>query len=280
MNLRYCFFIIVFLFICKKTTLADNNSIFVKDTIGKKHFLDYSKNYYIKWSNYEQSLYKISDSLSLYFDANVYNSIKRVQQKIKKRLVRNIFIMFLVILTVVFFLLKISKQRYKQKIIYHKIYDEYLQIQDYNKDIQKVQAKFYKNYFKHNNVHGNNVVNKSFFVFIELKDYLEQNNLFLRKNLSLNKIAKYLNVNTIYLRQVIKDNTIEKNSFREYVNKMKIKYSIDEIQHNSKIDIKKLAYSCNMSYSKFKHIFISETGLNPKKFKKECVNLIMKKTFF
>ncbi len=103
----------------------------------------------------------------------------------------------------------------------------------------------------------------------------EKEKLFLRKNITLNSLAKELNTNTAYLSKVI--NHYKKEKFSTYLNNLKIEHIVDEIKKNpilKKFTIKAIAEEAYFNNpDSFSKAFYKLKGIKPSYFFKEFNDL-------
>ncbi|MEE9407766.1 MAG: helix-turn-helix domain-containing protein, partial [Polaribacter sp.] len=97
---------------------------------------------------------------------------------------------------------------------------------------------------------------------------IEENKTFLQSNFDLKYVANKLNSNTSYVSKTINKN--KHQSFKDYLNKLRIDFIVVELRNNSKLRrhsldaiAKDIGYSNGSSFSK---IFKKITGINPSYF--------------
>ena len=77
------------------------------------------------------------------------------------------------------------------------------------------------------------IPNETIELIIKELEKFENNKLFLKKELSLNSLAKSMNTNSTYLSEVI--NTYKNKNFSTYLNELRIKYIVKELKMNPKL---------------------------------------------
>ena len=103
---------------------------------------------------------------------------------------------------------------------------------------------------------------------LEGLDNFEQDELYLKKNMSISSLASYLNTNQKYLSQVILDQ--RKMNFNSYINHLRVNYVIDKLVKNPEWRLYKINYLADVtgfsSHSQFAAVFKSIKGLSPSTF--------------
>ncbi len=103
-----------------------------------------------------------------------------------------------------------------------------------------------------------------------LKDYLKNNEVYLEPDLSIQRLAKLIGTKPNYLSQVI--NQYYNKHFRDFINSYRIEKA-KELLQNTDLIIEAIAYDTGFnSTSTFYTAFKKETGMTPKKFRKQ-INL-------
>lgn len=96
----------------------------------------------------------------------------------------------------------------------------------------------------------------------------EKSDKYTDKNISLPILAGILNTNTKYLSHVL--NTHKNKDFNTYINELRVKYIIEEIEKNEVFKNYKISYLAEKagfsSHSKFSAVFKSVTGFPPSTF--------------
>lgn len=99
-------------------------------------------------------------------------------------------------------------------------------------------------------------------------DEFEKSEKYTDKQISLPILAGILNTNTKYLSHVL--NTHKNKDFNTYINELRVKYIIEEIEKNEAFKNYKISYLAEKagfsSHSKFSAIFKSVTGFSPSTF--------------
>lgn len=99
-------------------------------------------------------------------------------------------------------------------------------------------------------------------------DEFEKSVKYTDKQISLAMLAGILNTNTKYLSYVL--NTHKNKDFNTYINELRVKYIIEEIEKNEALKNYKISYLAEKagfsSHSKFSAIFKSVTGFSPSTF--------------
>lgn len=102
-------------------------------------------------------------------------------------------------------------------------------------------------------------------------EIFEQNNEFIEKGLTLNKLAKKLETNSTYLSQVI--NEKRNQNFTRYLSELRINYITQLIYYDKKFlkyTIEALADECGIAYRQnFSDLFQEINGMRPKDFIKQ-----------
>ncbi|WAC01797.1 helix-turn-helix domain-containing protein [Lacinutrix neustonica] len=98
----------------------------------------------------------------------------------------------------------------------------------------------------------------------ELKDF-ENKNKFLRKDLSLNNLAKDFNTNSVYLSKIV--NHYKGLSFSNYLNDLRLEYCLEQLNSNHQLrayTIKAISSEVGFSNSEsFSKAFYNKTGIKP-----------------
>ena len=107
-------------------------------------------------------------------------------------------------------------------------------------------------------------------ILIGLEDF-EKSKGYLNSNISLGQLASDLNTNTKYLSNVI--NEQKGSNFNHYINELRIQYIVEELYHNPKMRLYKIASLAEISgFSSrevFTTIFKKNTGVLPSYFIKQ-----------
>ncbi len=140
------------------------------------------------------------------------NVLKKLENK-ENRFFNTIFYLSVFLLSVILF----SIYQYKKKIIYKKRFEKII---SKSKRIKSTIISYNHNLPKE-------VVNK---ILMGLEEF-EKKNSFLSNNINLNNLAKKLNTNSNYLSKII--NQYKKESFSNYLNKLRIEYIVEELKTNS-----------------------------------------------
>ena len=197
-------------------------------------------------------------------------NLKLEKEKIKKELdqksisFRNqiFFILFLLLLTIIFLIYQYQKRKiYKQNFLNI--------INEVNK--KEVQPQIVK-YNKNEELDIPQDIIKTILRKLEV---FEKEKKYLRKNLTLNTLAKELDTNTAYLSKII--NHYKKEKFSTYLNNLKIEHIILEIKTNPilrKFTIKAIADEAYFNNpDSFSKAFYKLKGIKPSYFFKEINNL-------
>lgn len=103
----------------------------------------------------------------------------------------------------------------------------------------------------------------------------ESNLEFLKKDLTLNKLAKTFNTNSVYLSKII--NHHKGQSFSKYLNELRLEYCLKELNSNKKLRSYTIkAISAEVGYSNpesFSNAFYKKTGIKPSFYIKELNKL-------
>ncbi|MFT3920022.1 helix-turn-helix domain-containing protein [Cloacibacterium sp.] len=243
--------------------------------------------YYKKQKNDEKQLYYMNQLLKadsiigkdfIYLSTKIhkdYDTNALYEEKIvleKDMVGRNILLFFLVLFSIVFLILFITKYR-KEKMIQSKY--EVLQkklstshillVENDNLSVESMESvdsdwyEFQKKEFINQDI-VEDVLNK-------LKNF-ENNNGFLKKGITLNSLASNIGTNTKYLSWVI--NEYKKMNFTRYINTLRIYYMTRELYNNTKyhhFTIEALAEECGfLSRQNFSNMFFEINGIRPKDF--------------
>ncbi|MBO8464824.1 MAG: helix-turn-helix transcriptional regulator [Bacteroidetes bacterium] len=140
------------------------------------------------------------------------------------------------------------------------------------KNMYKVLFDRYRNYAARFNAgssaqYDSGQVVKS--LFSRLEDKMNEEKLYRRKDISVEKVSEILGTNRTYLSKAV--NKCAGISFPAYVNSYRIKEAADIIsQHGDQVQLKVLAEELGFnSVSVFIKVFQKETGLTPARYKKE-----------
>ncbi len=100
---------------------------------------------------------------------------------------------------------------------------------------------------------------------------MENEKLFLKQDLTINKLASYINVSRTYLSQVI--NELFQKNFNTLVNEYRIKEARDMLIENKNMTIEGIANEVGFrSKSSFNSAFKKYTGVTPSFFMKNALN--------
>lgn len=96
----------------------------------------------------------------------------------------------------------------------------------------------------------------------------EESKGFIKKDVNLNNLAKKFDTNTKYLSEIIK--TYRNKNFNYYLNDLRIKYLIHELNNNDKVLNTKVSYLASdfgfSSHSSFSTIFTQYIGQTPSEY--------------
>ncbi|WP_025665322.1 AraC family transcriptional regulator [Aquimarina megaterium] len=103
----------------------------------------------------------------------------------------------------------------------------------------------------------------------------EERHKFLKKNISISSLAKEINTNTKYLSKII--NHHKHKSFTNYVNELRVQYSVDQLKENSSLKnytIQGIAEEMGFnSAESFSSAFKRNTGMKPSYFMRKLTAL-------
>ena len=106
-------------------------------------------------------------------------------------------------------------------------------------------------------------------------EVFEKNTDFLNSKINLQLLADRLDTNTSYLSKAI--NQYKKNSFSNYINQLRVKYTIEKLKKDSlwrKYTIKAISQEVGFKNAEsFSKAFFKHTGLKPSYFIKELVKV-------
>lgn len=101
----------------------------------------------------------------------------------------------------------------------------------------------------------------------KLNDF-ESSQLFLKQDISLEKLSKYVDANSKYVREIIQK--YKSKNYSSYINELRINYVIDLLKNNPKYLNYKVSYLAEISgfssHSAFSVVFRSVSGLSPNQF--------------
>lgn len=101
----------------------------------------------------------------------------------------------------------------------------------------------------------------------KLNDF-ESSQLFLKQDISLEKLSKYVDANSKYVREIIQK--YKSKNYSSYINELRINYVIDLLKNNPKFLNYKVSYLAEISgfssHSAFSVVFRSISGLSPNQF--------------
>ncbi|WP_024769737.1 AraC family transcriptional regulator [Aquimarina macrocephali] len=110
---------------------------------------------------------------------------------------------------------------------------------------------------------------------LEKLTLFEERHEFLKKNISISSLAKEINTNTKYLSKII--NHHKHKSFTNYVNELRVQYSVDQLKENSSLKnytIQGIAEEMGFnSAESFSSAFKRNTGMKPSYFMRKLTAL-------
>ncbi|EZH72386.1 hypothetical protein ATO12_23325 [Aquimarina atlantica] len=110
---------------------------------------------------------------------------------------------------------------------------------------------------------------------LEKLAHFEERHEFLKKNISISSLAKEINTNTKYLSKII--NHHKHKSFTNYVNELRVQYSVDQLKENSSLKnytIQGIAEEMGFnSAESFSSAFKRNTGMKPSYFMRKLTAL-------
>lgn len=208
-------------------------------------------------------------SKTIFKDYDIPN-LKLEKEKIKKEMnqqsvsFRNqiFFILFLLLFAVIFLVFQYHKRKiYKQKFL--NIITEVNKKEDQPQNEKNIEKE------------GLDIPQDIIKTVLQKLVYFEKDKKYLRKNITLNSLAKELDTNTAYLSKII--NHYKKETFSTYLNNLKIEHIIAEIKTNPilrKFTIKAIAdEACFNNPDSFSKAFYKLKGIKPSYFFKEINNL-------
>ncbi|WP_160130355.1 helix-turn-helix domain-containing protein [Kordia antarctica] len=199
-----------------------------------------------------------NDDLKDYDIRNEKLENEKTQSLIDKRIISTISIVILILLLTIFLLYrrktKIKEQKFLaiiEKISHHQLKDTSQKVsQDYK--IKDEKAK----------------------VILEKLQELENTHFYLSQDCNLYTTAKLLNTNTTYLSKALND--VKKQSFNQYLNKLRIDYVLVKLKEDSVFRSytihavsKEIGYKSATTFIKE---FKNKTGLNPSYYIKKIEN--------
>jgi len=197
-------------------------------------------------------------------------NLKLEKEKIKKEMDQQLvsfrnqifFILFLLLLTVIFLVYQYQRRKiYKRKFL--NIINEVKKEVNQPKNIEKVEKERL------------DIPLDVIKTVLQKLEVFEKEKKYLRKNITLNSLAKEFDTNTAYLSKII--NYYRKVKFSTYLNNIKIEYIIQEIKTNPtlrKYTIKAIAEEAHFNNAdSFSKAFYKLKGIKPSYFFKEIDNL-------
>lgn len=245
--------------------------------------------YYKKRKNAEKQLYYMNQLLKadsiigkdfIYlstkihkdYDTNILNDEK---SKLEKEIFeRKIISYFFIFLSIGFLFLLISKYKKSKdiKIQYKILQQRILENQNTIKNELDNANSYVQEESIWNEKQSNDFISQE--IIIEILNKLntfEKNKEFLKKGITLNRLAFNFGTNTAYLSWVI--NEYKKLNFNKYINELRIYYITDKIYNHSKyhhFTIEALAEECGYaSRQHFSNMFFEINGIRPKDFIKK-----------
>ncbi|MEM8889543.1 MAG: helix-turn-helix domain-containing protein [Bacteroidota bacterium] len=104
----------------------------------------------------------------------------------------------------------------------------------------------------------------------QLQDIIENEQLFLDSNLSLQKLSKRLQVSTVKISQTL--NEYSNTTFNDYINGYRIAEAKEMIKNGSPLTLEAISMDCGFnSKSTFYSAFRKQTGMTPSKFRSQFV---------
>lgn len=164
-----------------------------------------------------------------------------------------------ILITISILILIFSIYQYKKRKAFKKHFDSIIKNEKY-----KLKEKKKK---KENLKISQEIIDD---LLLKLKLF-ENNNNFIEKGLTLNKLAKKFNTNTQYLSSII--NNYKESNYSNYISSLRISYTIEKLKDDNKFrryTIKAIAGEAGFSNSEsFSKAFNKKTGIYPSLFIKE-----------
>lgn len=116
-----------------------------------------------------------------------------------------------------------------------------------------------------------NIASKTEKQLLKKLEQFEKNEAYLKKDITLNSLAKQFNTNTKYLSEIIK--SYKNKNFNQYINELRINHLIEKLQTDEKVLNTKVSFLANdfgfNSHSSFSTLFTQYVGKSPSDYIKE-----------
>ncbi len=227
--------------------------IYVKRLLSLDSILDENYKYL------SNKIYKEYDTPRLIQKKNtIISSLKKKEDTSTKYIIILLLILCVVLVVLAFNL--------KKRLLYKKRFEALIGKNQKNEEIHHASIKKIETISI-----ADDVINK---ILEDLKDF-ERNKVFLRRDITSSMLAKKLNTNTTYLSKTI--NASKQKSFVQYLNDLRIEYSIKKIEHDLKFrkyTIKAISREVGFNSSEaFSNAFKKKTGIYPSYFIKNLDKL-------
>ena len=116
-----------------------------------------------------------------------------------------------------------------------------------------------------------NIASKTEKQLLKKLEQFEKNEVYLKKDITLNSLSKQFNTNTKYLSEIIK--SYKNKNFNQYINELRINHLIEKLQTDEKVLNTKVSFLANdfgfNSHSSFSTLFTQYVGKSPSDYIKE-----------
>lgn len=116
-----------------------------------------------------------------------------------------------------------------------------------------------------------NIASKTEKQLLKKLEQFEKNEVYLKKDITLNSLSKQFSTNTKYLSEIIK--SYKNKNFNQYINELRIDNLIDKLQNDEKVLNTKVSFLANdfgfNSHSSFSTLFTQYVGKSPSDYIKE-----------